>query len=165
MGRLHIAGSYQWFFITKPSSSQAALDTTDAKKPSFTADVEGTYVATLCVRDDKETSDDNISSEFDSIMIIVSSGGNPPTAFAGANFPMATEATVRLYGGGSYDIDGDNLSYQWSVKIFPDNSAYTLLNDQTVSPSFTPDKAGDYAIQLIVTDSNDLDSEAVSRNW
>ncbi len=154
--------TYQWFFSTKPNSSQATLDTTDTKSPSFTVDVEGTYVATLRVRDGKEVSSDNISSEFDSIMIIVSSGGNPPTAFAGANFSMMTGATVRLYGGGSYDVDGDSLSYQWSVTTSPDDSVYTLLNDTTASPNFTPENTGNYTIQLIATDSSGINSEAVT---
>ena len=153
--------SYQWFFSAKPSSSQATLDNTDAQDISFTADVEGTYVATLRVRDGKEVSSDDISSEFDSVMIFVTQGNNPPIAFAGANFSMIAGTTTQLYGGGSYDIDGDELSYQWSVEQFPVDSTYTLTDEITISPNFTPDMEGSYDIQLIVTDGNNYASEPV----
>jgi len=151
--------SYQWFFSAKPGSSQATLDSTDAQDVSFIPDVEGTYVATLRVGDGKETSGDNISSTFDSVMIIVTEGNNVPVAVAGANFSLMVGKTTQLHAGGSYDLDGDNLSYQWSVESFPVGGTYILTNETTLSPSFTPDMKGSYVIQLIVTDSNNYASE------
>jgi len=151
--------SYQWFFSAKPDSSSAIFDNTDAKDVSFIADVEGTYVATLRVRDGKEASGDNISSEFDSVMIIVTKGNNAPVAFAGANFSMIVGKTTQLYAGSSYDIDGDELSYQWSVEQLPSGSAYSFTNEATISPSITPDMQGDYVIKLIVTDKAGLVSD------
>jgi len=151
--------TYQWFFSAKPDSSQATLNNTDTQDTSFTADVEGTYVATLRVRDGKEFSGDDISSEFDSVMIIVTKGNNAPVSFAGANFSMVAGKKTQLYGGGSYDIDGDELSYQWSIEGNPPGSAYSLANETTISPSFTPDLQGNYSIKLIVTDSNGHISE------
>ena len=49
--------TYNWAFTSKPSGSGATLSSATAVKPTFTADVTGTYVISLVVNDGKVNSD------------------------------------------------------------------------------------------------------------
>jgi len=84
------------------------------------------------------------------------SGGSapnqPPVADAGAAQSVATGTAVTLSGAASRDPDGDPLSYSWSFTGRPAGSAAALVNPTSVSPSFTPDLAGDYVLSLTVSD-------------
>ena len=60
--------------------------------------------------------------------------------------------TVTLDGSGSSDIDGDALTYQWSLVSKPATSTATLSDPSGVTPSFTIDVFGDYVMQLVVHD-------------
>ncbi len=59
--------TYNWSFTLKPAGSIAALTNSAAVNPTFTADVEGTYVLSLIV------SDGNLTSSADSVMITATS--------------------------------------------------------------------------------------------
>lgn len=48
--------TYNWAFTSKPSGSSAALSSANAIKPTFTADVVGTYVFNLVVNDGQASS-------------------------------------------------------------------------------------------------------------
>lgn len=48
--------TYSWSFTSKPNGSSAALSSTTAVKPTFSADVAGTYVFNLIVSDGKVNS-------------------------------------------------------------------------------------------------------------
>ncbi|MCX7144352.1 MAG: DUF1566 domain-containing protein, partial [Proteobacteria bacterium] len=48
--------TYAWTLTTKPAGSAAALATATSKKATFTADLEGNYVASLVVNDGKSNS-------------------------------------------------------------------------------------------------------------
>jgi len=45
--------TYKWSFTSKPAGSNAALSSTTAIRPTFTADVAGSYVLSLVVNDGK----------------------------------------------------------------------------------------------------------------
>jgi hypothetical protein len=45
--------TYNWIFTSKPTGSGATLSSTSAVRPTFTADVAGTYVFNLIVNDGK----------------------------------------------------------------------------------------------------------------
>ncbi len=137
--------TYQWS-LARPDGSVAALSSDTAESPSFTADVEGTYVATLVVND----------GEFDSaptsVSITASVTNNPPTAVAGANSTMVSPgANVQLDGSASSDPEDDMLTYQWSLTR-PDGSAAALSSATAESPSFTADVEGTYVATLVVND-------------
>jgi len=59
---------------------------------------------------------------------------------------------VNLNGNGSSDVDGDPLTFSWSLISRPAGSAAILFAATTVSPSFLVDVSGDYVAQLIVND-------------
>ena len=75
-----------------------------------------------------------------------------PVANAGRLQSMVINTLVTLDGSGSTDANGDTLTYSWSFKSRPTGSSSALSNATVVKPTFTPDVAGDYVVQLIVND-------------
>jgi PKD domain len=59
--------------------------------------------------------------------------------------------TITLDGSSSFDPEGDPLTYSWSLSA-PAGSAAVLANPDSVRPTFTVDRDGDYVVQLIVND-------------
>ena len=99
------------------------------------------------------------------IITIIASGdpededilNNAPIANAGLDQNTTIGSIVALDGSGSYDPDGDALTYSWSFSSFPDGSNPTLSNPNIPYPTFTADSYGQYVISLMVNDGN-LDS-------
>ncbi|MDQ6740936.1 MAG: PKD domain-containing protein, partial [Actinomycetota bacterium] len=58
----------------------------------------------------------------------------------------------QLNGAGSTDVDGDPLTYQWSLITVPSGSKAALSNPAAVNPTFTADIPGTYVAQLIAND-------------
>ncbi len=75
-----------------------------------------------------------------------------PVAHAGFDKVIAVGDTDSLNGSGSYDIDQDDIKYNWALTQTPTGSQATLEAANTVYPKFTADIAGDYLISLIVND-------------
>lgn len=77
-----------------------------------------------------------------------------PLADAGGDVGAVVGTEVMLNAGASSDAEGDPLSYQWRLATVPVGSALrALINDQQIEANFTPDVAGTYSIELIVSDS------------
>jgi hypothetical protein len=51
------------------------------------------------------------------------------------------------------DIDGDILTYQWSFLSKPNGSTSELTTSRTKETTFLTDKAGEYRVQFVATDS------------
>src|SRR5262249_20179617 len=64
----------------------------------------------------------------------------------------AVGSTITLDGSASSDVDGDLLSYAWSLSTKPTGSTASLSDPTAVFPSFVIDKPGAYTAQLIVND-------------
>jgi len=77
---------------------------------------------------------------------------SPPVANAGPDQAVLVGATVFLNGSGSTDVDGDPLTFSWSLISIPPGSSTTLVNPTTVNPTFVVDNPGSYVVQLIVND-------------
>ncbi|WP_394845802.1 PKD domain-containing protein [Pendulispora brunnea] len=139
--------TYKWALGTKPANSNAAFADTAAAKPKFKADLAGEYIASLIVNDGKA---DSGAAE---VKIKAVATNTKPVANAGAAQSVAVNASVTLDGSASSDADqGDVLTYKWTLKSKPAGSA-AALNDATAKkPTFTADKAGEYAIELVVND-------------
>ena len=143
--------TYSWT-LSAPGGSGATLSDATTVNPTFVADVDGKYMATLVVNDG--TSD----SEPDSVEIEAEAEPNEaPTADAGADQSVVTGATVQLDGSGSSDPESDSLTYSWTLSA-PDGSGATLLGDITVNPTFMADVDGLYVVTLMVNDGT-IDSE------
>jgi len=143
--------TYAWT-LTKPTGSVAVLSSATALKPTFTADIVGTYIAKLTVKDSG-----GLASEVESEVIIVASITNSkPVANAGAKQFVAfgPSSTVTLDGTYSTDADNDQLTYKWILQK-PSTSSAVLSSSTSARPTFTAAVAGDYVAQLIVNDGKE----------
>jgi PKD domain len=86
-----------------------------------------------------------------------------PIANAGPNQTVQAGTLVTLDGSASSDPTGQlPLTYAWSFVSQPNGSSATLSDPTVVHPTFTPNVAGSYAIQLVVTDAAGLSSAATT---
>jgi chitinase len=140
--------TYAWSFSQKPVGSTAALSSPVVSKPTFTADLDGTYTLSLVV------SDGTHASQPDTVNITAATYNSVPVANAGANqFTVAgPSAVVNLDGSASSDADGDPLAFVWSFIAKPAGSTAILSSATATAPTFTADKEGVYTISLIVND-------------
>ena len=76
----------------------------------------------------------------------------PPIANAGPDQTVTVGTLVTLDGGRSSDPDGDPITFEWRFVSTPEGSAAELTDADTAQPTFTPDVAGEYIIELVVTD-------------
>ena len=70
--------------------------------------------------------------------------------------------TATLDGSKSTSSGGEVLSYAWSFISKPAGSTATLANATTANPTFVPDKAGPYTVQLVVSAGAFTSSRAVA---
>ena len=138
--------TFRWSIVFRPEGSSAALSDDTAVRPTMNLDRPGDYVIQLVVSDGTDTSDPD--------RVTLSTVNSPPVANAGADQSVFVDVVTQLDGSGSTDVDGDTLTYAWSLTTRPAGSAATLENSTTVNPTFTPDVAGDYIAQLIVNDGS-----------
>jgi hypothetical protein len=75
-----------------------------------------------------------------------------PVANAGPDQEVEVGEVVTLSGAGSFDVNGDSLTYAWTLTSKPESSTATLTGATTVSPTFTADLAGTYVATLVVND-------------
>jgi hypothetical protein len=82
-----------------------------------------------------------------------------PVANAGSDQTTHVGTLVTLDGSASSDPTGLlPLTYAWSMISKPAGSAVTLSDPSAVDPTFTPDRLGDYLVQLIVTNAAGVSS-------
>ncbi|TAK07103.1 MAG: hypothetical protein EPO39_07280 [Candidatus Manganitrophaceae bacterium] len=138
--------TYDWRFVSLPAGSAASLANATTVAPTFTADVTGEYVVQLAVFDGI------VQSTVDIVVVVAARPNAAPTANAGPDQTVQKGNGVTLNGSGSFDPDGDPLTYFWSFVSIPAGSAAVLTNPTTVSPTFTADRSGDYVLRLVVND-------------
>jgi hypothetical protein len=89
------------------------------------------------------------------------SGNNLPVADAGDDASLPAGQVVAVNGCGSYDPDGDQITFAWTFDHVPTGS---LLGNPDKNPfpenyttscetSFIPDTTGTYVVKVIVTDN------------
>ena len=136
--------TFRWSFVSKPAGSNATLSGTTVVKPRFDVDVAGIYTLQLIVNDG------TVNSAPDTVTI--STINSAPVSDAGADQAVMVNDTVQLDGSASSDVDGDRLSFNWSLVSKPVGSNAMLYDTTVVKPSFDVDVAGSYTVQLIVND-------------
>jgi len=141
--------AFSWSIVDAPAGSTAALDDPEAILPSFSVDMAGTYEIELVVSD---ASDDSAPDT-----VFVTTLNSAPVADAGPDQAVALGSTVALDGSGSMDVDGDPLTFSWSLTTMPAGSAVALDDPTAESPTFVADLPGTYVAQLVVNDG-ELDS-------
>jgi len=122
------------------------LSDNNSMVPVFTApDVIGEYGFDLNVMDSLGE-----WSDIDSVNITVILPPNiPPVADAGEDFTATTNSTVILDGSGSYDTDGEIITWNWTCSSHP---SIQLTDPNSSSPSFTTPDTGHFTFDLIVSD-------------
>jgi RHS repeat-associated protein len=145
--------SFAWVLTSVPSGSNASLNSAILVKPVFTADVAGTYVASLIVNDG------SVNSVVSAVTIQAYAGNTPPRAVIGGNlmlpFGVGPTAVAALSGASSVDPEGSPLGYVWRIVNKPVLSTTAImqpLNDSNTM--LTVDKLGSYVVELIVNDGS-----------
>jgi len=142
--------TYRWSFTSVPTGSTAVLQTPTTVAPQFTLDRAGTYVVELIVNDGQ------LDSEPDTVTI--STENSPPVAKAGPDQSVLLGQVVSLDGSASSDVDGQALTFAWSLTSAPTGSTATVSDPSAVKPTIQLDKTGQYTLQLVVNDGT-IDSE------
>ncbi len=136
--------TYVWSLTALPAGSSATLSDTAAVMPTFDIDLFGDYVAQLFVNDG--------SVDSAPATVVISTENSAPVARAGADLTAFVGDTATLDGSASSDVDGNVLTYRWSLTSVPAGSAAMLSDAAAVMPTFEVDVFGGYTAQLIVND-------------
>jgi hypothetical protein len=68
--------------------------------------------------------------------------------------------SADLFGSDSYDPNGlDLIDYRWRLVERPSGSGSTMLDENSDLRTFTPDLAGDYKFELVVTNEECVQSD------
>jgi len=138
--------AYSWRIISKPQGSEAELFDSTLVNPSFIADVSGDYTVELIVTD-------SLGLESMPDLVVISTYNTAPVAEAGEDQAVIEIGSlVQLNGSQSYDVDGDDITYFWTISQKPDGSLAELSDPYAIGPSFVVDVHGDYIVTLVVTD-------------
>ena len=165
---LAVTYAYAWSFVAAPIDSAAQLGDAQLQDPSFTADRPGTY--TVALRATASTG--MVSATAFASIEVGACGSFAPTAAIVAPAGGATGVPVAL----SATIVDDNSAcglaaapyyYEWRLAGVPSGSAARLSGSAggtspQVAPSFVPDRNGDYAVALTVTDQRGRQAVATS---
>ncbi|HEY9490240.1 MAG TPA: PKD domain-containing protein, partial [Chryseosolibacter sp.] len=137
---------YSWFFVSKPSNSEAVIEDANVRTTRFTPDMEGQYVLRLTVTD-------LIDADSDTLTVTAIKDNTQPEAII-SNVPGGVNLgeSFELHGENSTDPDGDDLTYFWEVISGPDGSIMTPGTPTAVNTTFVADKPGSYTIRLSVSD-------------
>ena len=136
--------TYFWTLASRPDGSSAFIANVRSVTASLVADKAGVYIVQLVVNDG------HVDSAPSTVRITTIN--TPPVANAGATQMVGAGDLVQLNGSGSTDVDGDALSYRWSLISVPSGSTAALSNASAVNPTFTANLPGTYVAQLIVND-------------
>lgn len=134
--------TYLWTAPEGITLSDPTSATTDFMAPFVEEDT--VYTFTLVVNDGTDNSDP------DEVQVTVLQVNHPPVANAGASRNVVEGSSVSLDGSGSYDPDGDALSYTWNAL-----DPIVLFNPNSVAPSFILPQVTEntsYRFTLVVND-------------
>ena len=135
--------TYTWSLTTRPATSNATLSALNIVNPTFTLDINGTYVAQLIVCNPFQCSDPATVTISTQLLAPTARPGNPQTVNVGT--------AVNLSGLTSSDPQSLPLTYLWSFNSRPSGSSAAFTSATSPTPSFTPDRFGDYVVQLTVS--------------
>jgi len=136
--------TYRWTLSSRPATSTTTLVGETDVRPTVIVDVPGTYVVQLRVNDGHTDSPPDT--------VVISTQNSAPVADAGADQTAVIGSTVTLDGSASHDVDGDELTYRWTLTSQPAGSAAALQGESAVRPTIEIDVPGTYIAQLIVND-------------
>ena len=136
--------SFEWRVV--PPDPGVRIEGTGEKAQLF-AEQQGQYELQLVV------SDGALDSA--AVAATVEIRNSVPVADAGADFTIPLGSMAQLDGSGSADLDGDPITYRWTLEARPPGSVATLDDATSAYPRFTPDVYGVYLLTLEVHDGFD----------
>lgn len=151
--------TYMWSLAERPFGSSAELAADTAASTTFFADKGGYYTVTLVV-----TNASGVASEVASMRVsVVGTGSNhPPVAIINAT--QATDLAV-LDGSSSYDIDGNAITYSWTLLNAPGGSNSAISSAQSPVAYLSSDSSANLAVRLVVSDGVDSDEAYATVNF
>ena len=92
---------------------------------------------------------------------VASSNASPEAIISESQF-VESGSLVTVFGGSSFDADGDELTFDWDILNAPSGSK-AVIRGLGSSATFTADKEGDYEVVLTVSDGvNEVQSKQIS---
>lgn len=153
--------TYEWTLASKPIGSSAALTQTNAALANFFADKGGYYTVTLKVSTDNEAGGQTSKTATATINVVGTGSNHPPVAVI-----QSTSATgvATLNGTQSYDIDGNPLTYTWTLVSNLTSSQAQLLDSRSAIAYLYSklDVSYTFAVKLHVTDGIDYDESTAT---
>ncbi|MBA5606248.1 hypothetical protein H3H36_12875 [Duganella sp. FT3S] len=137
--------SYAWSLQSKPADSAAVLSGPQSADARFTPDRAGSYVVRLRVTDAA-----GATSEQD--LTVAVANHVPVPVIDKSAITVLAGAPVTASAGLSYDVDGDTLSYSWSLDSKPADSSVAIAAAGAADVTFTPDRPGNYSLLVKVSD-------------
>ncbi len=103
---------------------------------------------------------DGVDTATASVSVTVAEVNDRPIAVAGPDKEILETEVAQLVGSGSYDPEGQPLTYQWTVLSTPSATATAQLSNPTAAdPTVTVNEPGDYVFRLVVSDDGGQTSE------
>ena len=132
-----------FIIVTEPEKGNIQLD---SETGAFTyipeTNVNGTDTFVVAAKDNW------ISSENAQMTVTIVPVNDPPTADAGTSYQVTERNEIMLDGSQSSDIDGDTLSYSWTI---PDIPNLSIINANTANPTLTAPYVDESGQTIIVT--------------
>lgn len=137
--------TFQWSLLSVPNGSAATLSDDALVISSLIMDLPGTYVAQLLVEDDE--------GEYSIDTVVMTTDNVSPIARAGNDRVVDESATPAvLLADGSTDLNGQPLTFSWSLLSAPEGSAAILTHTNSVRAFLDIDLPGTYFVQVMVHD-------------
>lgn len=136
-----------WTLAARPAGSAATLSSGSGGSTGFVPDVAGQY------RVGATASDGRGGTATDDVVVTAVE----VVADAGPDQSVAAGATVALDGSGSR---GANLTYAWRFVSTP-GTAPALQGAGTANPTFVAPRAGEYLVELTVSNADGSDRDTV----
>jgi hypothetical protein len=142
--------SMRWSVVTAPAGSTAAPRPTDSPTVDFTPDRAGAYVLRFTVTD--------VEGFVSTCEVMITATPTPPETMCPASIDTTPLTTVEVTA--SALDDGTIVAWSWRLASRPAGSAAAPPSPaNTPTTRFTPDIAGEYQLEVTVTD----DTRATAR--
>ncbi len=136
--------TYQWTLISHPDTSVSAPDQSHHQQGRAVPRSAGhVYMVQLVVKDGALFSAPD--------QVTIGTSNTAPISNAGPDRQIALGSFVQLNGTASSDIDGNRITYAWTLKR-PSGSTAVFDDKTSPMPTFKADKAGSYTATLKVSD-------------